>query len=80
MGGKTNRRRHHKAIVVVGVFANQVYAAGCAEDSWPIAEARSKALAEFAQIHRSSPGCIILNRGTASAGVITPEFPCRTDP
>ena len=64
IGREGNGRGHDESVVVVGVFANQVDAAGGAEDSGVIAESCSKC-------RRSSP---------ASIGVITHEYPCKMDP
>ena len=53
MGRQVNRRRHHKAIVIIGMLANQVDATRRAEDARRRAEGDLKLLLKFCRvIHR----------------------------
>ncbi len=54
IGREGNGGGHDESVVVVGVFANQVDAAGGAEDSGVIAESLLEVLPEFAYVDRAS--------------------------
>jgi hypothetical protein len=51
IGRESQGGRHDEAVVVVGVFANEVYTAWCAEYPGPLIESLLELLAEFTPIH-----------------------------